>query len=138
MSVEQYKEYRKMESDNEYMRQALQQLEARQQGERTYQEWMQQGEELKEKYGLSDFSLRRKHRIRISVRCFRMVFLWKQHTKQCILMKCSEVPWRPQQKCEQSGCQEYSGKGGTAGRRSCQFSAGCNCKSKCISINKRR
>ena len=56
MSVEQYKEYRKMESDNEYMRQALQQLEARQQGERTYQEWMQQGEELKEKYGLSDFS----------------------------------------------------------------------------------
>lgn len=41
MSVEQYKEYRKMESDNEYMRQALQQLEARQQGERTYQEWMQ-------------------------------------------------------------------------------------------------
>lgn len=56
MSVEQYKEYRKMESENEHLRLALQQQEARQKGEKTYQDWMQQGEELKEKYGLSNFS----------------------------------------------------------------------------------
>lgn len=56
MSVEQYKEYRKMESENEHLRLALQQQEARQQGEKTYQEWMQQAEDLKERYGISDFS----------------------------------------------------------------------------------
>lgn len=56
MSVEQYKEYRKMESENEHLRLALQQQEARQKGEKTYQDWMQQGEELKERYGLSNFS----------------------------------------------------------------------------------
>lgn len=56
MSVEQYKEYRKMESENEHLRLALQQQEARQKGEKTYRDWMQQGEELKERYGLSNFS----------------------------------------------------------------------------------
>lgn len=34
----------------------MQQQEARQQGEKTYQEWMQQAEDLKERYGISDFS----------------------------------------------------------------------------------
>ena len=56
MSVEQYNEYRKMESENEHLRLALQQQEARQKGEKTYRDWMQQGEELKERYGLSNFS----------------------------------------------------------------------------------
>lgn len=56
MSVEQYKEYRKIESENENLRKALKQQEARQKGEKTYQDWMQQGEALKERYGLSNFS----------------------------------------------------------------------------------
>lgn len=56
MSVEQYKEYRRITSENKSMKRALQQQEAQQKGEETYQRWIQEGEELKERYGLSEFS----------------------------------------------------------------------------------
>lgn len=55
MSVEQLKEVRKLETDNNNLREAMAEIQRRQQGENTYNKWMQEASELQEKYGLQNF-----------------------------------------------------------------------------------
>lgn len=57
LTVEQFKEVKRLERENEAFRRAEEEQAKRQNSERIYAEWMAQAEELQAKYGLEGFSM---------------------------------------------------------------------------------
>ena len=55
ISVEQVKELHKMETENQQLRNALETRERQEQGDKIYQNWLEEGQQMAQKYGLSDF-----------------------------------------------------------------------------------
>lgn len=55
MSVEQYKEIRKLEDSSKHWKDAYEQMRRQQEGEQIYGRWMNEADELREKYGIQDF-----------------------------------------------------------------------------------
>lgn len=55
LSVEQVKAMHKMENENEQLRIALETREKQEQGEKIYKQWMEEGSQMAEKYGISNF-----------------------------------------------------------------------------------
>lgn len=57
LSVEQFKHVMKIERENEQLKRAEQEAAREQNSKRIYSEWLNQAEEMKQKYGLENFSL---------------------------------------------------------------------------------
>ncbi len=57
LSIEQYKKIASLERENEQLRQAEQENERAKNSQRIYAEWLEQAEEMQQKYGLENFSL---------------------------------------------------------------------------------
>lgn len=57
LTVSQLKEMKKIERENAELKEAKKKAEEREHSEKIYSDWLNQGEELKQKYGLQDFDL---------------------------------------------------------------------------------
>lgn len=55
LSVEQYKEVRKLEQDNQNLKTAMEEMNRQKRGEEIYGKWMEESQALQQKYGLQDF-----------------------------------------------------------------------------------
>jgi hypothetical protein len=56
LSVKQLKEIKRLENENANLKRAEQEAARRENGQKIYAQWMEQGEAFKEKYGMKDFS----------------------------------------------------------------------------------
>ena len=57
LTVSQLKEMKKIERENAELKEAKRKAEEKEHSEKIYSDWLNQGEELKQKYGLADFDL---------------------------------------------------------------------------------
>lgn len=112
----------------------MQQQEARQQGEKTYQEWMQQAEDLKERYGISDFSFEEETQNPdfckmlqngVSVEAAYKAVHFDEMLGGAMAATAKNV--------SSQVAKNIQARASRPVRRSCQFPARRNCKSKCIS-----